>query len=76
MKNIMKRIIKNLKKMLLYLIVFLFAITVILNLTGNKYFFRAIGLTYLQGNTTSNISDAKDFDINTPIFVCLCVSTY
>lgn len=65
MKNIMKRIIKNLKKMLLYLIVFLFAITVILNLTGNKYFFRAIGLTYLQGNTTSNISDAKDFDINT-----------
>lgn len=64
MKNIMKRIIKILKKMLLYLIIFLFAITVILNLTGNKYFFRAIGLTYLQGNKTSNISDAKDFDNN------------
>ncbi|MDN4012925.1 serine hydrolase [Chryseobacterium gambrini] len=61
----MKKTLKFLKKTISYFIIFWFIIFAILYLTGNKYFFRAVRLTYLQGNTTSNISDAKDFDVNT-----------
>lgn len=60
----MKRIIKFFKKTLICLSLFVALLVAILYITGNSYVLKGVRLTYLKGKTTSNISDAKDFDNN------------
>lgn len=56
-KKILWRSFQGLLAVILIIIGLLF-------LTGNQYVIRAIPLVYLQGHTTANIDDYKDFDNN------------
>ena len=53
---------KKIKKLIIVFISFLVISSILLYATGNEYIFKAARLTYLQGNTTANIDDYKDFE--------------
>lgn len=58
----MKFILKLFKRILYAIIVIVILTVIAIFATDNQYIFRGVQLTYLQGNSTANIDDLKDFD--------------